>query len=112
MQVKKVDDLDSYRSEVVDNADKNILIKFEADWCNPCKAMASVVEEVAKQFPDIKVLSVDVEGDGIEEILREFDVRSVPTFVKIRGDNGPKKICGTVSKSELSIFLREEQVCG
>ena len=51
---------DSYHNEVMET-EKVVVIDFWATWCGPCKMMAPVVEEVAKDYPDVKVCKVNVE---------------------------------------------------
>ena len=51
---------DSYHNEVMET-EKVVVIDFWATWCGPCKMMAPVVEEVAKDYPDVKVCKVNVD---------------------------------------------------
>jgi tRNA G46 methylase TrmB len=69
--------------------------------------MATVVEEIAKQNPDLKVVSVDVDGDGIEPVLKKYGVRAVPTFVHLRGGATVRSASGTISKADLSSLIKE-----
>jgi thioredoxin 1 len=103
MPVIRIEDLNAFQ-DIVAREDR-VLVKFEADWCMPCKAMASVVEEIANQHPDVKVLAVDIEAEGIDSVLIEYGVRSLPTFVHLREGTKVNSTCGTVSKAELSSLL-------
>lgn len=103
MPVIKVEDFKDFQ-DIVTNEGK-VLVKFEADWCMPCKAMASVVEEIANQHPDVKVLAVDIETEGMEDILREYGVRHLPTFVHLRDGSKVNSACGTISKAELTSLI-------
>jgi thioredoxin 1 len=105
MPVKTVNDLKTFQAEV-ENAE-NIVIKFEADWCSPCKAMKPIVEDFARNNPQTKVLAVDVEGDGIFDILKDYGVRSVPTFVRVKNGSLIKTATGAISRAELSSFAEE-----
>lgn len=105
MPITKVDDLEEFQSII--SREEKVLVKFEADWCMPCRAMSSVVEEVAKLHPNVKVLAVDIEGEGIDEALVEYGVRSVPTFVHLREGTKVRSTSGTVSKAELSSLLSD-----
>jgi len=105
MSVTKVGDFQSFQKEVEDSEDA--LVKFEADWCMPCRAMAPIIEELAKQNPGVKVITVDVEGEGMEPVLEKYKVRAVPTFIRIRRGSAPKMACGTISKDELYSLLKE-----
>lgn len=105
MPVTKIKNFQSFQNEV-ENADK-VLVEFEAEWCLPCRAMVSVVEEIAKQHPDVKVVAVDVDGDGMEPILQKYGVRTVPTFVHVRGGTSIRSVSGNISRAELSSLLRD-----
>ena len=105
MPVTKVEDFEQFQSII--SQEERVLVKFEADWCSPCRAMSSVVEEVAKLHPDVKVLAVDIEGEGIDEVLSTYGVRSVPTFVHVRSGAKVRSTSGTVSKAELSSLLAD-----
>ena len=105
MPVTKVEDIQELQNII--SQEERVLVKFEADWCSPCKAMSPVVEEVAKLHPEVKVLAVDIEGDGIDEALTTYGVRSVPTFIHLRSGSKVKSASGTVSKAELASLLAE-----
>ena len=105
MSVTKVGNFQSFK-EAVESTDE-VLLKFEADWCMPCKAMSSVVEEVANLHPEIKFLAVDVEGEGMEEVLVKYKIRSIPAFVHVRRGTQIKSACGTVSRAELTSLIKD-----
>jgi len=105
MTVTKIDDFQSF-AEVIASTER-VLVKFEADWCMPCKAMASVVEEIANQHPDFKVVAVNVDGEGMEEALQTYEVRAVPTFVHVKQGNAVRSDSGTLSKAELTSLLTD-----
>ena len=73
----------NYNEEVL-NCDKKILVDFWAQWCGPCKMIGPVLEEVATQNPDIKVVKVDV--DNNEMLATKYQIMSIPTLLVI--ENG------------------------
>ena len=103
MPVIHVDTFSKFQDII--NSEGSVLVKFEAAWCMPCKAMASVVEEIANQHPDVKVLAVDIELEGMDDLLLEYGVRSLPTFVHLRKGTKVSSACGTISKAELSSLI-------
>ena len=105
MSVKIVNDLKTFQEEV--ETDGNVVIKFEAEWCAPCKAMAPIVEDFAKNNPHTKVLAVDIEGDGIYDILMQYGVRSVPTFIRMKNRSLIKSATGAITRAELLAFAEE-----
>lgn len=98
MPVKKINDRESFDQEILS---EDVLIKFEADWCGPCKAMSPILEDFAKNNPKIKVISVDIEGDGIYDVLGDYQIKSVPTFVRLKGGTLVKRASGTMTRVEL-----------
>lgn len=104
MSVTKVEDFETFEKEVA-SVKRKVLVKFEADWCIPCEAMAAVVEDVARRYPEVKVVAVDIDGDGIDSILKEYGVRSLPTFVRVENGAIVRSATGTLTKAELSSLL-------
>lgn len=61
------------------NTDKFILIDFWAEWCGPCQMLSPLVEEIAKEHPEIKVCKVNV--DEQMALAQQFQVVSIPMLV-------------------------------
>ncbi len=101
--VKRISDKRSFE-ECIKSYD-TVLIKFEADWCMPCKAMAPIVGEFSKNNPSVGVIAVDIEGEDIFDILGEYQVKSVPTFVVLKGGSIVNRAVGTLTRSELSLMV-------
>lgn len=59
-----------------------VLVDFHAEWCNPCKMLGFVLEEVSKTDPPFEIVKVNIE-DNVE-LADQFDVRSIPTLVVLK----------------------------
>lgn len=83
-QVKSKADLESKLTEA---GDKLVVIDFFATWCGPCKRIAPILEEIAKENEGkLVVLKVDV--DEVEELVGEYSIEVMPTFVfKRKGEH-------------------------
>jgi|LakMenEpi03Aug12_release.lakeMendotaPanAssembly.Ray.scaffolds.fasta_scaffold1589623_2 thioredoxin 1 len=77
-----------------------VLLQFTASWCGPCKALSPIVE--ALEFTKFKV---DV--DDAPELLKKFNVRSVPTLVLLNDGKEIKRKVGLLKKEELESFVNE-----
>jgi len=86
-------------NEEVLNSDKTVLIDFYADWCGPCKMFSPVVEAVAEENEDIKVVKVNV--DNAQDLAIKYQVMSIPTTVVIKEGQEVNRAVGMVSKSDL-----------
>jgi thioredoxin 1 len=84
----------------------NILLKFGASWCGPCKAMEPVLKEVAAERPDVKVIELDV--DENEELVQLFRVRNVPVMFLIKCGVTINKFVGGASKAQILSFIDEQ----
>ena len=97
MEIMKVTSA-NFEEEVL-KCDKTVLIDFYADWCGPCKAYSPIVEVVAKENEDIKVVKIDV--DNAQDIAYKYQVMSIPTTVIIKNGQEVNRAVGMMSKSDL-----------
>ena len=88
----------NFEEEVL-NSDKTVLIDFYADWCGPCKAYSPVIEAVASENEDIKVVKINV--DNAQDIAYKYQVMSIPTTVIIKNGQEVNRAVGMMSKSDL-----------
>lgn len=103
MELIKVD-TKNFNEEVL-NSDKPVLIDFYADWCGPCKMMAPIIEEVAKEL-DGKVKVGKINIDENQDLAIQFNVMSIPTIISFKNGKPDKRFVGVRDKEELlSIYL-------
>jgi len=76
---------------------KPCIIDFYADWCGPCKMVAPVLEELAKDFKDkMDVYKVNTEEE--QELASIFGIRSIPSFLFVPVDGKPQMAMGALPK--------------
>ncbi len=101
-QIKYVSDA-SFEDDVV-KSDKPVLLDFWAEWCGPCKMIAPILEEVAKEYGD-KVQIAKINVDENQQVPAQFGIRGIPTLILFnKGKNVAQKV-GALSKSQLTAFL-------
>lgn len=92
----------NFESEVT-NSEKTVLIDFFANWCNPCKMLSPIVEEIAEEQPNAKVCKVNI--DEQPELAESFDVMSIPTLIVIKNGKIVNKAVGVQPKAQLKAML-------
>ena len=97
MEVLKITS-ENFEEEVL-NSEKTVLIDFYADWCGPCKMLSPVVEAIAKENEEIKVVKVNVDNE--QDLAIEYQVMSIPTIVVMKEGKEINRSVGVVSKTDL-----------
>lgn len=92
----------NFEKEVL-NSDKPVLLDFWATWCMPCKMIAPVVDEIAKEIPNIKVGKVNI--DEQPELASTFNVMSIPTLAVMKDGKIVKTMVGVKPKSSILKML-------
>ena len=94
---------ENFENEVL-KSEKTVLIDFYAEWCGPCKMMVPIVEKVASENSDIKVVKVNIDNE--EELAIKYRVMSIPTFVVIKNGEEVNRIVGAVDKTTLESIIK------
>lgn len=76
---------------------------FTADWCNPCKRMKPIAEDLNREYSDITIKFIDVDSEI--DFAKAFKIQSVPTLVLIEGDAEVRRSIGAKTKDELMEFI-------
>lgn len=72
------------------------ILKFQADWCQPCKMMSAIVENLG-----IQVECVDVDDDENRELAAKYNIRNLPTMVAVQGDIELSRLIGAHPKNKV-----------
>lgn len=94
---------DNFELEVL-KADKPVLVDFYADWCGPCKVMAPLVEELAKEY-DGKAIVGKLNIDESDAIAVRYRVMTIPTLAVFKGGELVDKLIGVHSREEITAML-------
>ena len=92
----------NYQEEVL-KADETVLMDFWASWCGPCQMLSPVVDALAEEREDIKVVKVNT--DEVPLLAQEFRVMSIPTLVVMKNGEETNRSIGVISKEEIEQLL-------
>jgi thioredoxin 1 len=88
----------NFQAEVLES-DTPVLVDFWAPWCGPCRMVAPVLEEIAGERDDVRIVKLNV--DENQETAAAFEVLSIPTLILFRNGQVAKKVIGAMPKTRL-----------
>lgn len=94
---------ENFEEEVL-KSDQTVLVDFYADWCGPCKMIAPIVEQVAKETEDVKVCRMNI--DEAQDLAVEYGIMSIPTLVVMKNGKEAKRSVGVIGKEEILEMLK------
>ncbi len=86
--------------------DKPCIIDFYADWCGPCKKVAPILEELAKEY-DGKIIVYKIDTEKEKELAGAFGIRSIPSLLFVPAKGQPQMAQGALPKEELEKIINE-----
>lgn len=93
---------ENFEEEVL-KADRKVLVDFYADWCGPCKMLAPIVEEVASEHEELKVVRINIDNE--ESIAMDYQIMSIPTLVLIKDGKEVDRVIGYVQKKVIETMI-------
>ena len=89
---------DNFQQEVL-QSDKPVLVDFWAAWCGPCRMIAPIVEQIAQEREDIKVVKIDV--DETQELAIQYQIMSIPTLLVFQDGKVVNQSVGVKPKDKI-----------
>jgi thioredoxin-like negative regulator of GroEL len=79
---------------------------FTADWCHPCEKTRPIVEDLNRESVDVRFQIIDVDLEP--NFAKNFEVRSVPTFIVMEHGREIKRVTGSQNKNQLEALMNHE----
>jgi len=95
----------NFKKDVLES-DLTVLVDFWANWCGPCKVIAPIVEELAREYKGkIKIGKVDV--DHNPKTATEYGIMSIPTLIFFKNGKVTDQVVGALNKTDLKHKIEE-----
>jgi thioredoxin 1 len=92
----------NFQSDVLES-ETPVLVDFWAPWCGPCRVVHPILEEMAQERDDIRIVSINV--DDNQQTAARFDVLSIPTLILFKAGREAKRVIGAMPKRRLEAEL-------
>ena len=86
-------------AEEVLNSEKPVLVDFWASWCGPCRMVVPIVEQIAEEYPEYKIVKVNVDEEP--ELAAQFGVMSIPSLMVFKNGEVVNKSVGAKNKKQI-----------
>ena len=92
----------TFHAEVLES-ETPVLVDFWAPWCGPCRVVAPVLEQIADERADVRIVKLNV--DDNQQTAAQFGILAIPTMVLFRNGAEAKRIQGALPKKRLEAEL-------
>ena len=85
------------------------ILKFESDSCPQCKALSATLERITKEYKtDIK--SIDIEEDNNQDLIKKYNIRSIPTLIFLNEDKEYNRLVGNQSYATINKIINYDTI--
>jgi len=88
----------NFQAEVIES-ESPVLVDFWAPWCGPCRVVGPVLEEIASERPELRIVKLNV--DENQQTAASYQVLSIPTMILFKAGQPVKTVIGAYPKKKL-----------
>ena len=85
------------------------ILKFESDSCPQCKALSATLERISKENK-IDIKNIDIEEDNNQDLIRKYNIRSIPTLIFLKEDKEYNRLVGNQSYATINKIINYDTI--
>ena len=85
------------------------ILKFESDSCPQCKALSVTLERITKEYK-IDMKSIDIEEDNNQDLIKKYNIRSIPTLIFLNEDQEYNRLIGNQSYATINKIINYDTI--
>ena len=85
------------------------ILKFESDSCPQCKALSATLERIFKENK-IDIKNIDIEEDNNQDLIRKYNIRSIPTLIFLNEDQEYNRLVGNQSYATINKIINHDTI--
>lgn len=93
---------ETFREEVL-LCEKPVLVDFWASWCGPCRMVGPILDQIADEREDIKVVKINVDEEA--ELAKQFQIMSIPTLLIVKDGEVIQRASGAMPKAQINALI-------
>ncbi len=96
--------VDNSNFEEVINSNENVVVDFWAEWCGPCKILAPIIDELAKEYTG-KVVFAKLNVDEARNIAIDYGISAIPTLIFFKNGKPVDALIGVLTRGEIKKWI-------